>query len=906
MTFPYRDFNTFEIAHVEGLDPDNNAFALITDWTINTYDSLRVGDSYTPYQRWTGLIRPTGLDFESKTSLDQIIDIYVEAVVTENINTRPQLTMYIQPRFFYQAVGEWIAGAVTGKHYDGINPWDLFPRSTLSGFAEQTQITLATTPQVLANWFYSYVNGIGVRTNTDQAFFWRNGIGFLGTTYNPLLAVGGPGDECNVNMIPRLVRVRYFNALVNSLSRHVVPTAAGESVVITGLCFDPPEAELEEHIDAGPGPVAWNAEVDAIHLEGRAGRPDHILNAGAGAGTFDLDSDSQITMRPPNMIEGVYDIKLRKANLAGTVPTVDAYAGDFFSDADGRVRPGIRMTLTVSDEIGVTDGPDDPGPIILTDWQFKNRAGDIALLNLSMIDAPSHDIFYDGRITNISSLKREVDDNTGLFNISDIDISIANHDKEISKLLVTYFLKNQIVDIYTHFPNRPFSQRRHIHKCIVEDYDLGGPIFTAKLKDITRKYFGVKVPRYRCTEDEFPNIADQAKGQVMPEVLGLCSVTSGTAPGAVEAVYVDTVNFEYLAARGSLYAVDEVYSDGTEMTLGVDYAIVFKDGGRTYIDCVNDQGDNKITFNCKGYMYADWDSANGYVQSPVYQTAFLLGFIAEIPIELLNIESFDTLQATFITEGWDESGHLILQSETALDDALKNMLFTCGNYGFMAKDGRFKVERKTGDDFLSTSLYLYEQIHLLSPAQRKYNLTKAVNYIQSIYNFYPAPGQSFGSMEDKWQSSIRDFGAEIEAGSPVSFPWTNSQTLIQDRLTTMLLKRGYGDARISFPLSMRLFEDLDLLTDFRYQDPYGLSATGAGEAGRYYFIISLNYNWVSGTIDVKGVDLQWLLRLLFILGDYDDLAATWPLEIEANRIYGFLCGYVPPKEFSDGEPGKEL
>ena len=105
------------------------------------------------------------------------------------------------------------------------------------------------------------------------------------------------------------------------------------------------------------------------------------------------------------------------------------------------------------------------------------------------------------------------------------------------------------------------------------------------------------------------------------------------------------------------------------------------------------------------------------------------------------------------------------------------------------------------------------------------------------------------------------FETEIEATSPVSFPWTNSVTLAQDRLTTMLLRRGYGDYRIKFSVSMKWFKDLDILDNFRFQSLFGLSVTGAGEAGRYYYVISINYNWTRGVIDIEAVDLEWLRSL---------------------------------------------
>lgn len=912
MPFPYRDWRVFESAHMYGLDtnPVGTAFNQKADWNTTVYNYIKAGDSWQlhggfsrPKERWHGLSRPTDSTFQSYTSLDEIMDIYIEGVVTEDENSpaHPQITLIYYPGYVTNA-GAWLAGLVTGQTYNGADDWSSYADHTIfisSFYFDYSNIlvTLANTPQVISEWGLSYRAGVGASSNMKQDDFFRNGLGFRTGDYVP---GGVQPDVINATATMTLIRARYFNAVVNSLSANHAGTAGGEAIVLTGINFDPSDASLEEHAVGAPG--AWNAEVARIYFEEVPGVPDYTLTPGAGVGKFVINSDGQITMTLPAMVAGDYYIRLTKLSVAGNAGNVHSYVGDFSANNDGLVTAGTRITFAVGDAF---DPPTETQPLILTDWRFKNKAGDIALRSYAPIDAPSPSVFYDGRIINISSLKREVDDNTGLFSISDVTIDLANHDKEMSKLLADYFLKNQIVDIYQHFGSQPYADKTLIHKCIVDDYSLNGTTFSVLLKDITRKYFGVRVPRFRCTEAEYANIHDSAKGVAMPEVLGLCSVT-GDTPGACEAVYINTVTFRYLAARGSLYSVDKVYSDNIEMTDPGDYSIVYADGGRTYIDFVLDQGDNKITFNCKGYMYDvlyDWNSGNGYIQNPIYITIFLLAFIAEIPWELIDITSFDTLAAEFVTEEWDTSGHLILQNETDLDEVLKDLLFTCGNYGFIAINGQFKVVRKDISDYTDTTLRIYDQIDVMAPAQRRYNLNAVVNYIQSVYNFYPAPNQSFGSFEDKRDSSIDDYEAEIETGSPVKFPWTNSLSLVRDRITSMLLKRGYGDNRISFSLSLKWFKQLDLLDNFQYQDPFGLSSTGAGEVGRYYYIISLNYNWMAATIDVEAVDLQWLLRQYFILGDYAVLAATWDLETEANKIYGFLCNY-DTKEFSDGEPGK--
>lgn len=165
----------------------------------------------------------------------------------------------------------------------------------------------------------------------------------------------------------------------------------------------------------------------------------------------------------------------------------------------------------------------------------------------------------------------------------------------------------------------------------------------------------------------YPNIYPEHLGRVMPDVLGFCSLTTGECDnavrGAVEAVYVDTSGapYSYLAAHGSLHGITEVFSDGALMATPGDYSVAYRDGGRTYIDFTPDQGDNKINFNCTGYMFAPWNSGAGYIQNPAYIILFYLAFIVGVPEADIDVASFITLATFYDGLGWGESGKLAIQ-----------------------------------------------------------------------------------------------------------------------------------------------------------------------------------------------------------------------------------------------------
>lgn len=143
------------------------------------------------------------------------------------------------------------------------------------------------------------------------------------------------------------------------------------------------------------------------------------------------------------------------------------------------------------------------------------------------------------------------------------------------------------------------------------------------------------------------------------------------------------------------------------------------------------------------------------------------------------------------------------------------------------------------------------------------------------------------------------------------YPFIISATLVQDLVAEGLLKYSHGNPKVTFPVPLHFFDELDTFYNFRLQDLMGLSSTGAGEAGRYYYIESLDYDFMGDRIMVTAIDLQYILRRYFILGDETTLASNWSAASEADRMYGYLCSETEGPDsdqfqFADGAPGKAL
>lgn len=540
-------------------------------------------------------------------------------------------------------------------------------------------------------------------------------------------------------------------------------------------------------------------------------------------------------------------------------------------------------------------------PVIVIRW--KDPAGGIIFRYYAPYDVRSPNIFYDGRILNISGINRAIDDKTGLRIIGNMTLELANTDKEFSKLLATHFLKNQIIEVYHGWQNQPHSELSLITRMIVENYSLHGSVFKIECRDASEAYFKKEVPFSVTTVEDFPNIFADHKGLPPPDILGLNSITTGSTPGALEALYTDTAAFEYCASYGTLHSVTQVYSANILKATPADYSIVYRDG-YTFIDFVADQGDNSITFNCTGYSVVGWNSANGYIQNPAYIILYFLNQIMEVPGSIIDYDSFNVLAQFYEDSGWGESGKLPLDTLRNPEDVIREMLFSFGCVLYMDRAGQFVVKIKDKSEFTATKR-IFEQIDLLSEADRTFGLMETVNHVKANWNYFTAPSV-YANIEDVSRDpSIEDYDTKMEPRTPWNYPWNLSEDFVNVLIQAGLDKFAYGDKKISFPLPIHWINDLEIFENFRYQDPWGISASGAGEPGRYYYIEALNYDLQSGKIQVTAIDLQWLAGQYFILGDRDILAAAWPSATEADRFYGYL-GDRSTGLFSTGEPNKKL
>lgn len=900
MAVPYRLFTRLHLLQCRGADPVN-AFAAANLWEGSHVESSRLlwrrEPSGVDWLRWYVLYKGYAEDGWNQAGADKLVDVVTTVeYLKPYLDNYPTTSFYDQCGAYYDPA--WDVNVGTGRHYDGVTEYPAYPHRyhSYSAFNVAGHTVLpADLPLTREVVHEAWCNFIHDAISLHQsAYVLEKGMVLGMTAFDPSQGFWAAGEGLGLDINIKRVLLRYFNATVNTLTPNRGSSAGGWPLVLTGLGFSNADDELNEN--SGPANThAWSDTVSHVYIERLDGTVVATLQPGPPWNHFTVDSNTQLTITSmPALAAGVYQLRIRKQ--PDGVDTY-SYAGDWRTDPDGRMTPGARLYIY----IGATP---PRRRIIRTKWVWKKGALSV-FKAYAPIDIRTLSTFYEGMLLGASPFTRGTNDQTGFPLFPDMDLELDNTSKEFSKLLASYWCKNQLVEVYSAWREDPEAFHDLVYSGLVDDYDRPGPTWRVKLRDISEKYFNVKLPRLVCTETDYPNIHKNHRGRRMPEVLGTASLTEGADPGAVEAVYIDTTIYKYLASRGSLYEVDEVYSDGQLKTETTDYTISYEDGGRTYITFTSDQGDAKITFNCKGYTYEGWDSAAGYVQNPAYILLFLLAFFTEIPDIFVDIPAFDDLATRFTAAGFGTSGYLIMQDEKNAPEYVQELLFTYGVKLWTTPGNMLTVGRKDVSDFASSSVIYFNQIDCLQEPERIQGFAGAVNYADIKWEHYPTANLYRGAQTVSRESSITALEAEVHPSSAWEFPWTTSATLAALRANEELLKLGFGDQKIKLTVSLEHAGELDILDTFRFQDPYGLHPTGGGEQGRYYYVERIETDLLGGKITITGIDLQWILRQLVVLGDENVEASTWSSATEANRLYGYLAdeltGLLP-----DGEPGKVL
>ena len=760
---PFKEFVLFHPATLEAnaaVPPASMGTA--ADWTTKHYRYCKIGGgriSTDVMSHWRPIFIPKEKDFELVSGLDEAARVQIDIVLglTKDTCSPAVVDCDLIHCIFNDPTTPkvWNKYKVTGRHYNGQDEWDNYPPNILPNGGYYGDVKKAQLPKLFTLTLKAHAAGVGPYLNEHQEKFFRLGVCFYVGNYNPG-APNAAGEEFSLSCELLSMRVYYFNPIVNSLSIRYAKTTGNKELILTGLGFKNTDAEINL---GGDSTGEWNDLVRDIYFIGLQGQGSTKLEKDLG--DFTVDSTTQITIpagKFPTLDKGTYEIRLEKlTHLAGG--DIIAYAGDWRTDPNGRIYKGKRFTFLIDDDYVEKGFRSRRSPLVLMDMSFRDRLGNELEKPIAEVDVRTSNKIYEGLLLNFSTINRAVNDKAGNFKGTSMELDLSNHKKDYSKILFSYpILKNREVDIAVAQADEPESWKDPLIKMIVEDYRLKGTSFIVVLKDLAQKIFNKSIPKKICTTVEYPNLSEDYIGAAMPEVLGLNVLGVGQKPGAVEAVHVDTVNHIYLASYRTLFSIDTVYSDYTAVG---GWTVFYDHGGRTYINFGATQEDKIITFDCKGYLFNGWNSANGYIENPAYVLLYVIAKIMEIRISDLVCYSFDEIAALFESGAEEESGRLILQNTQRASVSMKQLLFDYGVKAFVATDGRLECGKKDISNF-ATNIIIFDQADLQEAADRKWNQDQAINYVKVESDYYPSADKFKSGQEDEKADLIEEIDERRE------------------------------------------------------------------------------------------------------------------------------------------------
>lgn len=890
-----------------------------TKWTTRHIETSKIGNATvgTPpnanYYSWKTIFKARAEDY----ALQPVIDGVAHPSMDEVLDFGVTITAAIQhadcaPNKFdiwWEALNcpiqayVWNPDTVTGRHYDGVNQWlpnyPYYMGCRDGEHFEDPPYAPSDFPITATRWIPSRFGAVNYGNDSQEILFHSGLVFFLdiagcgGGCTSPL----APNEELSGCVALHNLKVNYVNPVVNSLSRQFMPPVGGVPLILTGLAFDQSDAELSSTDRCSlNSAIAWASHVWKIYFIGLQGQGTTTLTRDAAPPNgFTVDSDTQITISAmPALANGTYEILLEKQNVNG-IGIVEAYAGDWTCDAEGLCVPGTRRSFLVGE---ITDPPRPPLLTFKWRWIIDGLPVD---KYYAPLDTRAPEIFWSGRVLGVSTLKRSIDSMTGMFSVSDMNVDLASNDKQFQMLLAQGHCKNQVVEIMHGWATEPVGWMRHMFHGIVDDYSLHGPTFKIMLKDVSRRHFRKTMPRLTITTAEYPSAHDNAIGQGMPDLVGLHSLTTGSAPGSIEALCVNTAARKYIAAAAPI-GITEVYSAGTFVN-PANYAITFEDGGRTYITFTATQSDNKITFNCTGYSLPAWDDAtSGYIQNPAYVLGFYLIYLCNVPINFVDIASLDVLAQQFKDTGYGTIGRLALTVNKDADAYLKELLFSFGIKMWPDMRGRFTFGRKEIGD-IATDVHIFAQIDTQDAPERPYNLRGAINYAKARWDFHPAAALWDGAGEQVRQPAVDDYGERHEA--PWDYPWIADATFAAQRMNEDLIRLAYGHRTVKFQLPLEFIADIEIFDNIQLQDQFDIHPTGGGSQGHYYYVTSLEYDFQNQKLNVEAEDLQWLMGQCMVIGKYAELNRNYNNATPWQRGFAYI-GRCIEGTFANGDPNKKI
>lgn len=364
------------------------------------------------------------------------------------------------------------------------------------------------------------------------------------------------------------------------------------------------------------------------------------------------------------------------------------------------------------------------GPILLLEIDFPDGAQYFAKESIRFVNR-----HYSGRIVNLGSFRRAIQQNLGLFEATSVDVNLADTDLSLIDSSSDRNIKGVLARFKLGDRKLPLATYETIFEGLIDDFGAQNFTFRILVRDKLYTLPPKPITGFVNTDD-FPNALPADIGKPLPVCYGT-HTDNGTDDaknrGAWPTLFVDVQTAErtFLIARHAVKSIDEVYAynsgAGSQLLVNNTDYVAYKNGllnGETmaFVQLTTTGFNKLVDVNVLGTLTVNvqgkedvGDGSGTLIDNPI---AILRDFIGNyLGSPTINGEIFSAQEANANTRGYEASGGYTKEKGT--DEFLKELCDSFQIRLFPDRNGKIACNLFVPKSPLTSGLAVRDQWEIL-------------------------------------------------------------------------------------------------------------------------------------------------------------------------------------------------
>ncbi len=532
------------------------------------------------------------------------------------------------------------------------------------------------------------------------------------------------------------------------------------------------------------------------------------------------------------------------------------------------------------------------------------------------------DNFWSGLIKSFGTISRTATIPTSSNSFRTSDVTVTCFNTPLYPSTTPYFsenydpktLLNKEVSFYVGTTDLEFKNFKLIYKGTIQGFEYTGDTFKIRVKDAVEPYLEAKDYAKIIDSSDWANSSEAAVGKRMPIIYGDMSDATCPCVGLLVDTTAGSGKGKYLFAGHASKAIDTVKlrdSDGALTSLtggGTDYtaytAEVFDGDYVTTIIFAAGYSGTPSEFDVIADIQGvedDGDGTGTLISNPVEQLEHFLTTWLSLPTTLYNSNDFRT--AENIADDRSYAGAGIITGKKKAKKVIQEMGLCLNGIVYSNNSGELSVNIFNMADLTASVLRRYtDQDEIFEKSFKiKPRLREVCNKVTVNYNYDAGLSTYKGQYLYEDSTSQTNLGKTYE--KEINLPFVALTVMAQDIAQRYIKSNKYPPLELSFKAPLVALNndltDICEITHFAGLD-------GGGYDKHLFRIEKIQPSLDKLQVSIAATDVANLLVNVYILGDEDDIAATWGSATDADKYYGYLCDDTDGLFANDTDEGKRL